>query len=46
MAVVLWVGGHTLPVQHTLEATVPKHTTRTGWGVGSQARSKVTSLER
>lgn len=40
MAVVLGVGGHTLPVQHLLKARVPMHTTRTGWGVGSQARSK------
>lgn len=40
MAVVLGVGGHTLQVQHTPEARVPVHTTRTGWGVGSQARSK------
>ena len=40
MAVVLGVGGHTLPVQHLLKARVPMHTTRMGWGVGSQARSK------
>ena len=40
MAVVLGVGGHMLPEQHLLEARVPMHTTRTGWGVGSQARSK------
>lgn len=35
-----WVWGSHTASQHTLEARVPVHTTRTGWGVGSQARSK------